>query len=707
MPLIVSFALALAAVIAIGAGAQWNARALSDARAWVAHSLQTQASIENVLSLLKDVESGQRGYLLTGRDEDLESHRVAGRELNQRLDDLGRLTVNDPEQQARLHRLKALAAERLRLSDEAVRLRQAGDLPRAQELVASGRGRRAMDEARTEATGMNQEEELLLRQRLADAEAISRRSLAMAGVTTVLILGLLCVVFFMARRGTEQLRESESRYRTLTEALPHMVWTADARFVPTYFSQHWKTFTDWDFEHPAQHDWLSLVHPDDRPNVEAVMKQMLATQQPVESQLRLLRRDGAYRWVLVRTTPRRGESGKVVQWICTLTDVHDQWQANEALRQSQALTEAVIEGSTSLVFAKDLEGRYFLSNRAWRELVGSLSDVAMGMDDEALFGAETARQLRSADQRAIDEGQAIVTEESAQIRGQRHTFLSSKFPLLDAGGRAYAVCGIATDVTDLKEAQQEVLRLNADLEARVVERTRQLLEANEELEAFSYTVSHDLRAPLRGIQGFAQAVCEDCAEALDPQGKVYLDRIIAGARRMESLIQDLLDYGRLSRQELRLQPTSLGITVSDAIKALAHDVDDHQARLEVEQPMPVVMAHPVVLLQILGNLLGNALKFAKPGQTPHIRVRAETRGERVRVWVEDKGIGIRPEHQGRIFQVFERLHAQESYPGTGVGLAIVRKGSERMGGECGVESTPGEGSRFWFELAAAKGQGDE
>jgi signal transduction histidine kinase len=289
------------------------------------------------------------------------------------------------------------------------------------------------------------------------------------------------------------------------------------------------------------------------------------------------------------------------------------------------------------------------------------------------------------------------------VRGEQRTFLSSKFPLRDGQGRIYAVCGVSTDITDLKRAQEQVQQLNAELEQRVVQRTRQLADANQELEAFSYTVSHDLRAPLRGMQGFAQALTEDYGPQLESEGQDYLQRIIAAARRMEALIQDLLEYGRLARQELQLRDIQLGSALAEARERLAADLRSSQAVIEVEGTLPAVQAHPGVLVQVFANLLGNAVKFVAPGVTPRIRVRAECRGGVVRTWVEDNGIGVDAQHRERIFKVFERLHGQESFPGTGVGLAIVRKGCERMGGGAGVEPAPAGGARFWFELPAAKG----
>jgi signal transduction histidine kinase len=241
------------------------------------------------------------------------------------------------------------------------------------------------------------------------------------------------------------------------------------------------------------------------------------------------------------------------------------------------------------------------------------------------------------------------------------------------------------------------------LEERVAERTRELQARNEELEAFGYSISHDLRAPLRAMQGFSQILLEDYADRLDAQGKRYAGRIVAGATRMDLLIRDLLTYSRISREHFEPSRVSLSRVVKEAIEQLDAELQESGAKVKVEEPLPMVVGHPATLSQVVANLLGNGIKFVPPGRVPAVKVRAEGHDGVTRLWVEDNGIGIQQEHQERIFRVFERLHATEDYPGTGIGLAIVRKGVERMGGRTGVESAPGEGSRFWIELPTVEG----
>ena len=254
------------------------------------------------------------------------------------------------------------------------------------------------------------------------------------------------------------------------------------------------------------------------------------------------------------------------------------------------------------------------------------------------------------------------------------------------------------DITDRKATSARIEELNAALGRQ----NEGLAAANQELDAFSYSISHDLRAPLRAMQGFSEALLEDYGERLDATGHDYAKRIVGAARQMDTLIQDLLAYSRLVRAEVSLDTVSLETVVHEACGALELEIKDRGGEIEVERPLGRVRAHRAVLGQIVTNLLTNAVKFTRPDTPPRVRVRSECAAGRVRLWVEDNGIGIDPQHRERIFRAFERLHGAQQYPGTGIGLAIVQKGATRLGGQAGVESEPGAGSRFWVELAEAE-----
>jgi signal transduction histidine kinase len=241
------------------------------------------------------------------------------------------------------------------------------------------------------------------------------------------------------------------------------------------------------------------------------------------------------------------------------------------------------------------------------------------------------------------------------------------------------------------------------LEEKVRERTAQLHDRNEELETFGHSISHDLRAPIRAMGGFSQALLEDYSDKLDATGRDYAERVVAASRRMDALIQDLLAYSRVSRAELDITNVSLADVATEALAQVEGEVIATGATVKISPDLPMVRGHRVTLVQSVTNLIANGLKFVPEGRAPAVVMRAERENGPTRIWVEDNGIGIDAAHHERVFGVFERLHQNSQYAGTGIGLAIVRKSVERMGGKVGVVSAVGEGSRFWIELSSAGG----
>ena len=262
----------------------------------------------------------------------------------------------------------------------------------------------------------------------------------------------------------------------------------------------------------------------------------------------------------------------------------------------------------------------------------------------------------------------------------------------------------ARDITARKNAEHEIQRLNVELQHRV----NALIEVNRELESFNYSISHDLRAPLRSMQSFAQALLDDSASKLSEDGIDFLGRVLRSGKYMDTLLHDLLAYSRLARADFEVEPVDLDAALHEVLNQLHKDIKDKQAGIEVVSPLGKVIGYQPILQQILSNLIGNALKFVAPNIAPHLRISAQVGRSLpaeppgfIRITIEDNGIGIHPDHHKKIFGLFERLHPSHAYPGTGIGLALVRKGIERLGGELGIDSAPGHGSRFWFELPTA------
>lgn len=260
--------------------------------------------------------------------------------------------------------------------------------------------------------------------------------------------------------------------------------------------------------------------------------------------------------------------------------------------------------------------------------------------------------------------------------------------------------GVAVDITDRKELEMRLEEAHAQMERRVEERTTELRNTVHDLEAFAYSLSHDLRAPLRAIQGYSTFLHQSLAKTLDPRQKDFFERISASALRLDALVRDVLSYSRVSIEYLKLHP----VNVEQLLLGIIRDypaLDPAKADIELQKPLLAVVANEAFLTQCLSNLLSNAVKFVKPGVRPKVRVRSEPIQDRVRIWVEDNGVGVHPNSHRIIFGMFQRLNKVNEYEGTGIGLTVVKRAVERMGGKVGLESTLGHGSKFWIELPRA------
>ena len=337
----------------------------------------------------------------------------------------------------------------------------------------------------------------------------------------------------------------------------------------------------------------------------------------------------------------------------------------------------------------------------------------------------------------------LILHENLLVRTKtgRHRYVEMMSHLYAESGEKVIQCKLR-DITERKQAadalraaQAQLADRAGQLEQAVAERTRALTATNQQLQAFVYCIAHDLRAPLRSMQGFSKLLVEEFAGvALSNTGRDFANRISSAAQLMDAMLADLLAFSEIGQQRIELSPLNLEMVVQSVLSRVEKEIQEKKASVEDSGQWPTVLAHEPTLSQVLFNLVSNAVKFVKPDSAPLVRLRAEEGGTGfqpagsravpapfagqqagptgsqkardvcpagfVRVYVEDNGVGIAPEHQEQIFRIFTRLHGGR-HPGTGIGLAIVQQGVERMGGRVGVDSTPGQGSSFWFELRKA------
>jgi PAS domain S-box-containing protein len=402
----------------------------------------------------------------------------------------------------------------------------------------------------------------------------------------------------------------------------------------------------------------------------------------------------------------RDEDKSKEQLLNELIDLRKQFAANDTehrlreelrrLKETEDKYRGVFENSNDAIFIHDFDGRIIDANERMLALFGYGRDEVVSARMADFVVPEDHQKYQTALQKLKSDGAAVFEIDFRKKNGE--IFPAEVSSSIFTVGNAKVVQGIVRNIIERKRTEEEFKKYRKHLEDFVAQRTDQLESVNKELEAFAYSVSHDLRAPLRAMEGFANALLEDYAGHLDSVGQDYARRVVSAAQHMDALIQDLLAYSRLSRSSLKPSTVSLDSVLGEVLHQFNPDVQKTGAQIRVERPLPEVMGDHATLVQVLSNLISNALKFVQPGVKPGVNIWAEEKQGRVRLWVEDTGIGIAPEYHDKIFRIFERLQGVEAYPGTGVGLAIVKKGMERMGGQAGVDSTLGRGSKFWVEL---------
>jgi len=386
------------------------------------------------------------------------------------------------------------------------------------------------------------------------------------------------------------------------------------------------------------------------------------------------------------------DGDEVVGVVLVFHDVTARRDARRKLEEAHARIDEILARMSDGFAIFDKEWRYVYVNERGAELAVKSKEELLGRKLWDLFADEIGKPSYQQLTRAMKEKVSVHFESFYEPWG--------KWFDLRAHPSSEGLALYFADITDRKNLQLAVTR---ELEKRVAEKTKELEERNKSLEALSYGLAHDLRAPLRAIEGFRTLLQDEYGSVLKGDGEVFCEKIASSTRHAQTLMANLLEYGRLAHAVLPTATVDLEACVRNVLQELASEIQEKSAKVKVEQPLPRVRGNETVLQQVFTNLIGNALKFQKLEVAPVIQIRAEDKGESVRILVKDNGVGISGEHLPKIFKPFERLHGRDKYPGTGLGLSIVQAGVQRMGGSLGVESQLGSGSDFWVELPKGDG----
>jgi PAS domain S-box-containing protein len=506
------------------------------------------------------------------------------------------------------------------------------------------------------------------------------------------------------RDAEEALRESEYRFRQLVQSMPMPIWSCAPNGECTFLNDTWLAFTGVPLERQLGDGWLDQLHPDDRERVSAVWRAAVTTGGAYRVEYRIRRHDGEYRWFEALGTPIHDGHGAIVKWFGANTDIHDAYLLRESLRLQQErfvrIGETVPGVIHSFRLRPDGTACFPYASPSIERIYG-VRPEEIAEDARAIFRLthpDDSRRVLDLVHESAKQMTPFHTEFRAENRrgGQMWIEVRSQ-PVREADG-SVIWHGYLADVTERKRVEAEIRTLNAELEERVLQRTAELEAANRELEAFSYSVSHDLRAPLRAIDGYAGALAEDFGPNLPPEAARFLHEVREGAQRMGTLIDDLLDFSRLGRQTLSRRRVDTASLVRETLTALTASQPDRAIDVRIGELAPC-QGDPALIRQVWVNLLGNALKYTR-GRTPAIvEVGCDCRNGDTHYFVRDNGAGFDMRYAPKLFRVFQRLHRPDEFEGTGVGLAIVKRIVERHGGQISVDAAVGQGATFRFTLA--------
>jgi len=474
---------------------------------------------------------------------------------------------------------------------------------------------------------------------------------------------------------------SEEQYHALADAMPQIVWTARPDGTLDYYNKRWFDYTGTTLSQTEGRGWEMVLHPDDFPKSNSKWTEALRTGVTFETEYRFKRAiDGVYRWHLARAVPVYDDDGRILKWIGTCTDIEEKKREAEEF----AARAAIVEAADDAIIGEDLDGNIVTWNGGARRLYGYTAKEAIGRSEAFLIPPEMTNELYDI-LRTIRAGRTLEHHETVRIRkdGKRLDISFTLSPIKDGQGKITGIAGIARDISKAKQAESDLRRSNA------------------ELEQFAFVASHDLQEPLRAMAGTVQILQRRYQGQLDARADEIIAHAVAAVTRMQTLVSDLLSFSRLARHGDPFEPTSFSQVLEDVSANLEVAIAESGAVI-THGDLPEVVADASQMRQLLQNLMSNAIKFR--GERPmEIHVSA-VRDENTWMFaVTDNGPGIEAEYFERIFVIFQRLVTRDEYPGTGIGLAVCRKITERHGGRIWLESKMGVGSTFFFTIADAPG----
>lgn len=500
-----------------------------------------------------------------------------------------------------------------------------------------------------------------------------------------------------------QLKEREEKFRSLVQTLPQLVWVTDENGNAEFASFRWKEYSG--IEPRAEAEWRAIVHPDDYDNINAAWVHSLATGNVYLCEVRLKSKLGEFRWHTVKGEPVLDKNNKIIKWVGAFTDIHSEKTFTKALEEQVAARTLELKASEEKFHSlfnlspicktlSDVQtGKIVMVNDAFTNIFGFTREEALNKTSLEIGMINSSSREIIVNE--LKENRKIQNKEIQFVKKSGETFFAlTSAEIINIAGKEYFL-GAINDITDRKVAEQKIEQKNIELQ-----------KLNRELQSFAYISSHDLQEPLRKIQTFSSRIMEKEEQNLSDHGKDSFRRMQGAAKRMQTLIQDLLTYSRATTTEKIFETTDLQKIIEEVKDELKEDLHDKQATIE-STGLNELDIIPFQFKQLMHNLIGNSLKFSHPTQPPHIKIKSqivnsiklnneklEPHKKYCHISVTDNGIGFEQQYSERIFEVFQRLHGRSEYHGTGIGLSIVKKIVENHNGIITAKGEIDKGATF-------------
>lgn len=662
----------------------------------VAHSHEVISQLAMSLAILTQAGKEQRGYLLTGDPKYLKNCQATVAQIPGQLQQLQRLTADVPAQREELKQLSTQTLTEVSQIEGRIAEYQKSGLQAAMAYEPLEKSEATMNDIRALTSQMRSTEEKLLGQREENANAMGKRTeaIVITGGLLAMVIGWLAVM--LVRRDLRlrnlvetRLYQTEDRFRLMIAAVrDYAIYLLDPDGRVASWNEGAQRITGYAAEEIIGKNF-SVFYP--KEDIAAGRPQRLLVEAVENGRSEEtgwhVRKDRSRFWAHAVATAVRDSDGKLLGFVNVARDLSERKRAGEV----QAERDRYFDLSREMICVAGFDGFLKTINPAWKWTLGF-------SEDELL--SSPAIEFVHPDDRA-----ATQAEFENLTKGGETIYFENRFHCKDSSWRWFAwsassvvpqgiIYATGRDITEQKLSQEKIEGLNTELQNHA----GQLEEANKELESFSYSVSHDLRAPLRHIDGFVKMLLKQCEGKLDDKSRRYLDIIADSAKRMGILIDDLLVFSRMSRAELHHSKVSNDSLVHDAVDVLQTEINNRHINWNIEA-LPEVEADPSMLQQVWVNLISNAVKYTRPRTQAEIKIGSADSGNGEYIFfVQDNGVGFDMQYANKLFGVFQRLHRTEEFEGTGIGLANVSRIVHRHGGRVWAEAKPDAGATFYFSL---------